>query len=341
MLREQRNDILYILYESEYILEDGHSKKVKARHNEKKKNIEKRFYDNMNYKHSHTDEKGNKHGTVKRGDGPEVPITIHKKRIDAHCEQNVRLDDGEEHFKPNPHIHISKSEVRAKGSDMAGSHEYAHGMDNEKIVDILNSNKKVRDILKSNIPDEEKEKKLEKLGFDKLFKKAQKEINKSEGFDKLSRSAIKENKIKNEHDKEPEEMKSDYYANTTTKGENNTNRFKKHLNEVIRRDNQHAMSSNKRIIHKNEKDVKHDQKKLKKMKDDIDNSNASPLTKTAAKSMLSAGRLVVKAKEKSIKKENDKIKKHHEDVKQKNKRDTETRKKTNDYIMKKKKEENK
>ena len=45
MLKEQRKDILYILYESENIvLEDGHSKKVKARHNEKKKNIETAEY---------------------------------------------------------------------------------------------------------------------------------------------------------------------------------------------------------------------------------------------------------------------------------------------------------
>lgn len=49
MLKEQRKDILYTLYESENIvLEDGHSKKVKARHNEKKKNIENNLHENPN-----------------------------------------------------------------------------------------------------------------------------------------------------------------------------------------------------------------------------------------------------------------------------------------------------
>ena len=101
-------------------LEDGHSKKVTARHNEKKKNIEKRFYDNMNYKHSHTNEKGNKHGRVKRGDGPEVPITIHKKGLDAYS----NYVSG---------IHMGRRVTRMKGSDLTGSHEYSHQKDDDKI----------------------------------------------------------------------------------------------------------------------------------------------------------------------------------------------------------------
>ena len=323
MLREQRNDILYILYESEYILEDGHSKKVKARHNEKKKNIEKRFYDNMNYKHSHTDEKGNKHGTVKRGDGPEVPITIHKKGRDAYCS----YDTG---------IHMGRSVTRMKGSDMAGSHEYAHGIDDDKIRKKGTFDSEREKIENSKTSQRKKNKKIGKL-YDKEIEK----INEEDGFDKLTKSANKKNKIKNNHDKQPEEIRADYYSNTTTKGENNTNRDRKFLNELSRRNNQYANSENNRIIHKNEKDVNDSQKKMKKLKDDVDRSNASPLKKATAKSILRAGRFVAKAGEKSIKKKNDKIRKRDEDVKQINKRDNETRKKTNDYIMKKKKEEEK
>ena len=343
MLKKQRNDILYTLYESEnVVLEDGHSKKVKTRHNKKKKNIENRFYNNMNYKHSHTDKEGNKHGTVKRGDGPEVPITIHKKSIPAHCKGGMKVHDGEDHFKIDSHIHMSRSDVQIKGSDITGSHEYAHSMDNEKIVNSVNSNKKVRDILKLNIPDEEKEKLLKKAGINKVIKKAEKEINNSDGFDKLSKSAIKKNKIKNEHDKQANEMRADYYANTTTKGENNTNRYRKHINETSRRGNQQYDSENKRAIRKIDKDIKDNRKELKrldKLNDDIDQGHVSPLKKAGAKSLLTTGRVLVKANKKSSERKRDKIKKYNNDVTKSNKRDSETRKKTNDYIMKKKKEE--
>lgn len=343
MLKEQRKDILYTLYESENIvLEDGHSKKVKARHNKKKKNIENRFYNNMNYKHSHTDKEGNKHGTVKRGDGPEVPITIHKKSIPSYCTQGMTVHDGEDRFKNSSHIHMSKGDVRIKGSDLAGSHEYSHSMDNEKIVNSINSNKKVHDILKSNIPDEEKEKLLKKSGLNKLREKAKKEINKTDGFDKLSKSAIKKNKITNRHDKKSEEMRADYYANTTTKGENNANRYKKHINETIRREEQQYDSKNKREIQRIDKDIKDKQKELDrgdKLKDDIDRAHISPLKKARAKSLLTTGRLLMKSSKKSSERKRDKIKKFINDVDKSNKRDSETRKKTNDYIMKKKKEE--
>ena len=296
----------------------------------------------MNYKHSHTDKEGNKHGTVKRGDGPEVPITIHKKSIPAHSTQGMTVHDGEDRFKNGSHIHMSRGDVQIKGSDITGSHEYSHSMDNEKIVNSINSNKKVHDILKSNIPDEEKEKLLKKSGLNKLTKKTEKEINKSDGFDKLSKSAIKKNKIKNKHDKKPEEMRADHYANTTTKGENNTNRSRKHINEMSKRGNQQYNSENKRAMRKIDKDIKDNQKELKrldKLNDDIDRRHVSPLKKAGAKSLLTTGRLLVKANKKSSERKRDKIKKYNNDVTKLNRRDSETRKKTNDYIMKKKKEE--
>lgn len=63
------NDQRYLVYESFFAMEDGHSKKLKARHNKKLKNNEKRFYDNMGYEHDFIAKTGSKIGYSKRVDG--------------------------------------------------------------------------------------------------------------------------------------------------------------------------------------------------------------------------------------------------------------------------------
>ena len=292
MLREQRNDILYTLYESEYILEDGHSKKVKARHNEKKKNIEKRFYDNMNYKHSHTDEKGNKYGTVKRGDGPEVPITIHKKGLDAYSSYGTG-------------IHMGRRVTRMKGSDLTGSHEYSHQKDDDKIRKRGIYDTETDNLLRSK-PSFKKYKKR----ANKIYNKEIEKINKEDGFDKLAKSANKNNKIKDKHDKKANEIRADYYAQTTTKGENNSNRDRKHIDELRRRSDQGLHD-----------DIKSKEKKIDK--DLKENKNMS----FAKAAFLKSGKKV--------------LKKINDIAESENKKVDETRKKTSDYVMKKKKEEEK
>lgn len=122
---EALNDYAY----DKFIMEDGHSKKLKARHNAQKKNIEKRFYDNMNFKYDHTDEKGNKHGTVQRGDGPETHVVIHKKNpgFGAGAIRTVKPDG-----TYSSDITMRRRDVRRKGSDLAAAHEYSHVIDNSK-----------------------------------------------------------------------------------------------------------------------------------------------------------------------------------------------------------------
>ena len=112
---ESVNELAY----NKYITEDGHSKKVKARHNAKKKNIEKRFYDSMGYKHKYTDENGVRHGTVQRGDGPEVNIAIHNKNYKNNPSYNYNM-----HKNSDGTININKKNIQQKGSDLIGDHEY-------------------------------------------------------------------------------------------------------------------------------------------------------------------------------------------------------------------------
>ena len=133
------NDYAY----DKFIMEDGHSKKLKARHDAKKRNIEKRFYDNMNFKYDRTDYKGNKHGTVQRGDGPETPLVIYKKKLE-HGTGTVYAPKADGSYSSN--IEISRNDVRQKGSDLAGAHEYSHVIDcskskvkNTGILNKLNS----------------------------------------------------------------------------------------------------------------------------------------------------------------------------------------------------------
>ena len=185
-------------------------------------------------------------------------------------------------------IYIPRKTVRMKGSDLIGSHEYSHAMTDAKRI-----------------------KKLDKGTMLEVLK-ANKAISKEDGFDKLSRDAIRKNKIKNKHDKKPDEMRADYYAITTTKGENNSNRLRKILNEQSRREYQsmHDKTANK----------------ANKAKDIIESDDCE-LPKVKKKIYTKALSRITKSSDKRSKKLMDKTKKVNL-----------TRQKTNDYIVSKKKE---
>ena len=105
-----------------------------------------------------------------------------------------------------------------------------------------------------------------KKGTDKEVKKADKAISKEDGFDKLSRKSIRKNKIKNIHDKKPDEMRADHYAITTTKGENNSNRLRKTLNELGRREAQSGYDRRKYELKRLNDDLDSDDKKMSNIK---------------------------------------------------------------------------
>lgn len=107
-------------------------------------------------------------------------------------------------------------------------------------------------------------------------------------------------------------MRADHYAITTTKGENNSNRLRKTLNELGRREAQSG----------------HDRRKyeLKRLNDDLDSND---------RKMSNIKKKRVRRKLNSIAKEEDKVYQHGIDT---DKNDNLIRKKTNDYILSKKKE---
>lgn len=107
-------------------------------------------------------------------------------------------------------------------------------------------------------------------------------------------------------------MRADYYAMTTTKGENNTNRLKKYLNESNRRSTQKTDGK----INKSANLYKDLSTQLSKKKD-LKSRIAKHLTSYASKKLLSD-------KQRRIDNENKR---------------NETRKNLNDYILKKKQEE--
>ena len=127
-----------------------------------------------------------------------------------------------------------------------------------------------------------------------------------------NRTKFDKNKIKNKHDKKPDEMRADYYAITTTKGENNSNRLRKILNEQSRREYQsmHDKTANK----------------ANKAKDIIESDDCE-LPKVKKKIYTKALSRITKSSDKRSKKLMDKTKKVNL-----------TRQKTNDYIVSKKKE---
>ena len=236
---EVLNDLAY----EKYVTEDGHSKKLKARHNAKKKHIEQRFYDNMNYEHDYTDKYGTKHGTVKRGDGPVTEIEIPKKGLDAH----LNKDFG--------YIRIGRNVTRMKGSDLTGSHEYSHSIDYDNMHDQLRDefmeyNKKYLDYCDQKRNGTKRDIKKALKSKDKSHKKYLKKYDKltkdnNGDFNNFSKEVNKKIKITNEHDKKPHELKADNYSYLTTHGHNNTNRDKKHLKELERRTIQSSLYTHK------------------------------------------------------------------------------------------------
>ena len=275
MTNEQR----YLVYESFFAMEDGHSKKLKARHNKKLKNNEKRFYDNMGYEHGFTGSLyGLKVGQSKRNGGKPVETVI------------MNDNDYNSYYQYDPtskdtgDIVISRKVARMKGSDLIGAHEYSHAMTDAKGKDMM------------------------KKGTDKEKKKADKAISKEDGFDKLSKEAIRKNKIK--HDKNPEEMRADHYAITTTKGENNSNRLRKTLNEMSRRSAQSEYDKSKY--------------ELKKINEDLDYAKMSNIKKKRERRKLN-----------KLENQVDKVQQHDND---RNRGKHLIRQKTNDYIVSKKKE---
>ena len=276
MTNEQR----YLVHESFFAMEDGHSKKLKARHNKKLKNNEKRFYDSMGYENQFAGS-DLKVGQSKRNGGKAITTFItNDKNYDASYGSNPASNFSR--------IKISRKMVQMKGSDLVGSHEYSHAMTDAKRKDML------------------------KKGTDKEVKKADKAISKEDGFDKLSRKAIRKNKIKNIHDKKPDEMRADHYAITTTKGENNSNRLRKTLNELGRREAQSGYDRRKY--------------ELKRLNDDLDSDD---------KKMSNIKKKIQKRKLNSFENQVDRL---HQQAIDMDKNDNLTRKKSNDYILSKKKE---
>lgn len=234
---------------NKYIVEDGHNKKLKARHVTKNKNIEKRFYDNMNYKHDFTGLTGTKYGTVTRDNGEEVKMRIPSKGHDAY----YSTDNG---------ITISRKLTRMKGSDLAGSHEYSHALDegnlSNKVNDKINEqeqdkNSKLSKIEKLNISEDKKRDKRTKVR-DKIEKDIMK--NDKDEFDRSSKKIGRKFKIKNSHDRESDEMRADNYAIKTTNGENNSNRERKFLNEYARRQLQPTVDKYRNISNVAKKSLK-------------------------------------------------------------------------------------
>lgn len=264
------NDIAY----NKYLTEDGHSKKLKARHKAKQNNIQQRFYDNMGYKYDYTDEEGNKHGTVKRGDGHEENIVITKKN-ERDCNKskffNHIIGPVFKSISTDDHkIIMSRSNVRQKGSDLTGAHEYSHSKDHQKYLKILKDeekdpssqlNKIKNKIYKSN---DERDKAIYNYK-NKLYNTI---LDNIDDFKKISNVTKKKIKIKNKHDSEPDEMRADHYASTTTKGKNNTNREKKSLNEFSRRLQQSYLDtsgiSDARSLSKKIKNPKNTRENIKK-----------------------------------------------------------------------------
>lgn len=277
------NDQRYLVYETFFAMEDGHSKKLKARHNKKLKNNEKRFYDSMGFKQSETSSSGEKIGYSKRGDGQKVRMKVSNdnKYDPAYEYEPASKDTGD--------ILISRKVARMKGSDLVGAHEYSHAMTDAKRKNniILRRSKTGRKIL-----DEQ--------------------ISKEDGFDKLSKDAIRKNKIKNKHDKNPDEMRADHYAITTTKGENNSNRLRKNMNELSRRNAQSRHDKRKAML--NELDT---------ILDSDDGEKYNP--------KIMVGKKISKFASKAT----DKL---YKDALNSSKKDHAKRQKTNDYIVSKKKE---
>lgn len=275
MTSEQR----YLVCESFFAMEDGHSKKLKARHNKKLRNNEKRFYDNMGYEREFTGSVYNlKVGRSKRNGGKPVSTVI------------MNNNDYNPYYIPSKYstgdIVISRKAARMKGSDLVGAHEYSHAITDAKRKDMM------------------------KKGTKKEKKKADKAISKEDGFDKLSKEAIRKNKIKDKHDKNPDEMRADHYAITTTKGENNSNRLRKTLNEMSRRSAQSEYDKTKY--------------EMKKMNEDLEYAKMSNIKKKRERRKLN-----------NIENQVDKA---HQQGDDRNRGKHLIRQKTNDYIVSKKKE---
>lgn len=222
-----------------FVTEDGHSKKVKSRHNLHKRNQEERFLKSMNFypidntklqekidsaqkkkrdlikqgKHKEASKikipDSYKSGVVKIGDGPLVHTRIYNKKGRIMECSNARFkNDGNVAVR----IDMSRNKIREKYSDVAVSHEYSHA------VDLLNK------VGHTDSPDEYKQKKeeLKKTTPEqkRLLKKHQK------------RTGVK----LDEHDRSGNEINADSFAIINTPGENNANRLKKYLNSSRRKE---------------------------------------------------------------------------------------------------------
>lgn len=184
---------------NDFMYEDGHSKAVKKRIKQKKDNNEKRMLNELNYKHSYSDATG-KHGTVKMGNGPEVDFHLVNKKHESY----YGIKDNKEN-KLEKGITISKNIANIKGSDLTGTHEYAHALQYKGDRD-------------ENI-------KRLKYGNDT-----------SEENKKLIKNHEKRYGVKlNDHDVRNDEIEADAFSIVNTHGKNNVNRSRRNLNEHTRR----------------------------------------------------------------------------------------------------------
>ena len=229
-----------------YVIEDGHTKALRKRHNQKARNIEKRFKKAMGYEFGYIDDKGTEHGYVNRGQG-RVPLRIPKKGMEtveinhpAFQTKQVKkqLTNGpyytpfmSKNGDPNGEMALSRKTIRMKGSDLIGGHEYTHFADNKAAgVGEVDPSKLSKDevLLAANANNT----KLE----DYAAKSGMKEI---------ARQAVKNTGLKpNGHDDDELEVHADADSISTIPGNNNANRFRKTLNRMAQRITQSQMDRN-------------------------------------------------------------------------------------------------
>ena len=191
----------------------------------------------MGYEFGYIDDKGTEHGYVNRGQG-RVPLRIPKKGVETieinhpafqtkQAKEELRIGPHYIHFMsksgdPNGEMVLNRKNIRMKGSDLIGGHEYTHFAD-YKAAGV-------------GEPDPSK------LSKDEVFQEINKKVAKTNdyatksGMREISRQAAKNTGLNPDgYNGDALEVHADANSISTIPGNNNPNRLRKTLNEMSRR----------------------------------------------------------------------------------------------------------